>query len=668
VALDWKCADKLTAIALGCAGIVIGHPGMIAGGAVGAAGLLGAWRAAKTRHGLESNTLLARVRKTVLADCEVWARAEGMAEADLKAADLALERHLADCIPDLATLAGLARHRARYSQAVAGHIVAELAKRDGLFNKDASQFSQHAHDLALQVVDRALADAMLNEDYAAKLRTAMMVETLSGLREVQDTVEAADARGAAADSQHGAKLDAILAVFNTQQTPAGVPRETVLAIAQRVNDMVSDVDSAVATIHAALDELILLRDRAARGSNLGGLVDEALCRIAERNARNEFDAAAQAGEDAYAVLIGRQRAERIALADAMIGQSRVRVEAAELARWEEERLRIETPVLSAEALFDLIERYRETGLSQGLPLELDVAILLAKRSLALARSDWEKGAAQNHLGNALAAQGERIGGAEGIALLANAVAAYRAALQVYTRAALPAGWAMTQNNLGVALRVQGARSGGGEGIALLAAAVASYRVALEVYTRAALPADWAMTQNNLGIALATQGERSGGDTGIALLAEAVAAYRAALEVYTPEALPAQWATTQNNLAAALATQGESSGGAKGIALLAEAVAAFRASLEIRTREALPTYWATTQENIGLAFESMGNLAEGAERIANWRAAEQASLCALEVYDPLSMAFYYDKCVASLARVRARLAGDGEAPEPLLRAG
>ena len=85
---------------------------------------------------------------------------------------------------------------------------------------------------------------------------------------------------------------------------------------------------------------------------------------------------------------------------------------------------------------------------------------------------------------------------------------------------------------------------------LLAEAVAAYRQALEVRTRETLPQDWAQTQNNLGIALREQGIRTGGERGTQLLAEAVTAYRQALEVYTRETLPQQWAQTHNNLAKA----------------------------------------------------------------------------------------------------------------------
>ena len=58
--------------------------------------------------------------------------------------------------------------------------------------------------------------------------------------------------------------------------------------------------------------------------------------------------------------------------------------------------------------------------------------------------------------------------------------------------------------------------------------MSAYRAALEVRTREALPLDWATTQNNLGAALSSLGER---EEGTARLEAAVAAYRAALEAY-----------------------------------------------------------------------------------------------------------------------------------------
>ena len=106
---------------------------------------------------------------------------------------------------------------------------------------------------------------------------------------------------------------------------------------------------------------------------------------------------------------------------------------------------------------------------------------------------------------------------------------------------------MTQNNLGVALWDQAARTEGTKGAELLAQAVSAFRSALEVRTREQLPQDWAMTQNNLGNALRHQADRTEGTKGAELLAQAVAAYRSALEVYSAEAFPLYHKQTDKQL-------------------------------------------------------------------------------------------------------------------------
>ena len=84
--------------------------------------------------------------------------------------------------------------------------------------------------------------------------------------------------------------------------------------------------------------------------------------------------------------------------------------------------------------------------------------------------------------------------------------------------------------------------------ATLIEAVTAYRAALEEWTRERVPLQWAGTQNNLGSALQTLGKR---ESGTARLEEAVTAYRAALEKWTRERVPLDWALTQNNLGNAL---------------------------------------------------------------------------------------------------------------------
>ena len=263
---------------------------------------------------------------------------------------------------------------------------------------------------------------------------------------------------------------------------------------------------------------------------------------------------------------------------------------------------------------------------RGLPLSRELLAPVLTKSIK-AEDDWLWGAGQNALAIALQNQGTRTGGEDGTRLMAEAVAAYRAALTIYTKADHPVDWAMTQNNLGTALQDQGTRTGGEDGTRLRAEAVTAYRTALTIHTKADHPVDWAMTQNNLGIALRNQGSRIGGEDGTRLMAEAVAAYRAALTIHTKADHPVDWAMTQNNLGIALQDQGIRTGGEDGTRLLAEAVAAFRAALTIRTKGDQPVNWAMTQNNLGAALVDKGTRTGGedgtrlmAEAVAAYRAA------------------------------------------------
>lgn len=251
---------------------------------------------------------------------------------------------------------------------------------------------------------------------------------------------------------------------------------------------------------------------------------------------------------------------------------------------------------------------------------------------------------QNNLSIALLTLGEREGNAD---RLTEAVTACRAALEVNTRAETPVQWAVTQNNLGIALQALGEREGSPE---RLAEAVAAFRAALEVRTRAAMPAQWATTQNNLGAALQTLGER---ERNPERLAEAVAVYRTALEVTTRTAMPADWAAAQNNLGTALQALGESEASTE---RLAEAIAAFRAALEVRTRGEMPILWARTQNNLGNALAELGrrerNMTRMAEAVAAYRAA-------LQVFEEIHATSYIETTRRNLTRAEAYMAGGRE---------
>ncbi|MBV9812436.1 MAG: tetratricopeptide repeat protein [Acetobacteraceae bacterium] len=240
---------------------------------------------------------------------------------------------------------------------------------------------------------------------------------------------------------------------------------------------------------------------------------------------------------------------------------------------------------------------------------------------------------------ALIAQGEEFGDN---AALMEVVRLYREEVLPHVlRRDRPLGWAGTQNNLGTALQMLGGRE---SGTARLEEAVAAYRAALEEWTRERVPLDWAMTQNNLGNALARLGER---ESGTARLEEAVAAYRDALEERTRERVPLDWATTQNNLGNALARLGEREGST---ARLEEAVAAYRAALEERTRKRVPLQWAMTQMNLGATLRALGE--SGTARLEQAVAAYSA---ALEIFVEAQADYYINICRRNLDRAQALLA-------------
>ncbi len=101
--------------------------------------------------------------------------------------------------------------------------------------------------------------------------------------------------------------------------------------------------------------------------------------------------------------------------------------------------------------------------------------------------------------------------------------AYESARNLLSRTDQPRLWADLTLLVGTADWQIGIRTDGDRIHHHLGNAVDAYREALTVYTKDALPQQWATTQNNLGIVLGDQGTRTGGKQGTQLLAQAVAA-------------------------------------------------------------------------------------------------------------------------------------------------
>ncbi len=95
---------------------------------------------------------------------------------------------------------------------------------------------------------------------------------------------------------------------------------------------------------------------------------------------------------------------------------------------------------------------------------------------------------------------------------------------------------MTQNNLGNALGDLGVRTPGNRGVRLLDQSVTAYRAALEVTTRKAMPVHWAETQGNIGLTFETISEADP-DNAAAHLGSALAALDRTLEIFGPDDMP-----------------------------------------------------------------------------------------------------------------------------------
>lgn len=258
---------------------------------------------------------------------------------------------------------------------------------------------------------------------------------------------------------------------------------------------------------------------------------------------------------------------------------------------------------------------------------------------ATAPHDWST--TQTNLGNALSTLGERQSGEEGLRTLIEASAAYKAALEVITRADHASDWAATQTNLGNALRILGERRSGQDALRTLAEAKSAHESALEVTVRDEAPDNWATIQNNLGNALLTLGERQSGEESLRTLAQSSNAYKAALEIRTRAEAPYDWAATQNNLGIALQALGVRQSGGEALRALAEASSVYKAALEVITRAEAPYQWAATQTNLGIVLQTLGERqADNREALLTLAEAADVYKAALEILTPTAAPYQW----------------------------
>jgi tetratricopeptide (TPR) repeat protein len=658
MAFRLNCLEPVAAMccAVGAVSLHALDPGLAAGAVIGGVGLFARLRENMRKAGLEAPELTRKMQRAMIREEDRWDQSQEDRDT-LTLADAAMTRWLPEVMLTSEALAQSAADKADqpYPRYAALLIVDRLAAKDPLFAAPADGAAPEPlpRRFARTVIERALGVALDDPEYRSRLSVDFLIAISGTLAEIK----------AQNDATH-AKLDArpdtdqVRMIFREEFEKAqakGVEQSVVLALARRITPMVQSIEEAIIQLGSAIDAFVRQRDAAAQGTNFGDLIDAALREIAARNAVAEFERGAEVAEHAYARLVEQEtelKAARIRLAEVNLDQARLLLDPERIAHWHLERLQLEGSQFSS--TYAALRAYRNRGQIQSIRLDLDVAIIMARQVLPIARTDHERALIANMLGMSASDQAERTAGAAGLSLFVEAIEAYRVALAVTSQSRMPSVWATTQNNLGTALNAQARRGDDGECVSLLAQASTAFEAALTVNTKENAPEDWAMALNNLAVTRMAQSEMAMDDAEAArLLREAIKMHREVLTVFTKQNRTQDWAATQNNLGGALHALGELTGGGEGEALLVESIAELEAVLSVRSKEAMPARWATTMENIGLAYLALATLQ--AEPEQSLRAAEHALLQALEVYTPEHMSFYYHKAIGTLAKVREVLA-------------
>ncbi|MBJ7416022.1 MAG: hypothetical protein JHC88_11345 [Niveispirillum sp.] len=247
-------------------------------------------------------------------------------------------------------------------------------------------------------------------------------------------------------------------------------------------------------------------------------------------------------------------------------------------------------------------------------LERRILPTLSPHSLA-----WAK--AQHDLGILLLRLGKGQGENSGILQpLLQAIAAFRAALEVCTQDGTPAAWAEIQDALGSALTCLAVRQGKIDERDSLEQAIAAFHAALKVRTPETMFDDWVITQTNLSDALLALGENLGKEEGKKKLEQSLAVCEETLGVMSPSTTPTVWARMQNTLGSVLkvlathqkesavisilATRQQES---TAITMLRRAAASHLEALKMQSRDIEPVAWAMTIKKHGSALIALARL-------------------------------------------------------------
>ncbi|KCV82017.1 hypothetical protein ATO10_09228 [Actibacterium atlanticum] len=370
----------------------------------------------------------------------------------------------------------------------------------------------------------------------------------------------------------------------------GITEKAIIRLAQRIAGETDDLGRAWLELQNAMDIAVRVQQEGRVPSNHGDFVDEVLKRVTALSAEGEYT---QAGDE-IAEALAKVEAEKARLLRSGIEMAMLAGDSARTAALLVQQAEAEGSI-GYQELRALHKPFYERGRDEGLALDLNIAIDLARIILSRSRDSGTRCAAWNILGLSLQVSGAHQVDPSG---LERAVDAFREALGFAADGCSREELAMTQNNLGIALGQLGGREDSG---ALMAQAVSAFKDGLKTCSQERSPARWALLQTNLGAALQELGMRQ---NSAATLRAAVDAFEKALQERHPTRNPIDWAATQSNLGIAYI---ELAKHAQDQTYLTLALQAFESALRERRREKQPLAWAETQDNRGSALRLLGML-------------------------------------------------------------
>lgn len=319
--LTLNCLEPLTGICIGVGACALApfDAGLTAGAVIGGAGLLTRIREGLRKPGLDEPDIFRRLQKEVLRDWDHWQDTQERRDA-VTLADAAMTRWLPTVMMTREELAATAtesgRDDERYPAIAARKIADRIGEHDSSFRAPPEGEAEPlAHRFACEVIERAPRAVKNDRDYATFLTLDIAIELgLASeenrlyLERIEDKIDEGNAVGIDTNRM----VRALFEQMRPTDQARHITDETLIALARRIADKVDDPAQALEELGRAIDEYLRLRESAARGTNLGDLVDQTLRNIAAANERGELDKGAAAGERGFAEWEAQQEAAVLA--------------------------------------------------------------------------------------------------------------------------------------------------------------------------------------------------------------------------------------------------------------------------------------------------------------------------------------------------------------------